>query len=141
MSSVTPIQQATAAYFGVKLVELVEGRTMQPLAVVARHTAMYLERESGRTFSEIGRLYNRDHSAVITACRQMKERVELSDEQYTGAVSAIANVVKVEAQKKAESSKALEELRCPTCGAPVIEELRRQVAALQARVNELGGIK
>lgn len=134
----SPIMQATAAYFGIELEELY-GRSQNPAHNAARHVAMYLEHEAGNSYAEIGRRYNRNHSGVIAACRHMKERVEKGDERYTGAVSAIAAVVKANREKRLASTqiRELDQLCCPTCGAPVIRELQKQIAKLQTRIEEL----
>jgi len=130
------IQQATATYFGVELEDLA-GRSQSPSHNAARHVAMYLEHEAGYSYAEIGRLYDRNHSGVIAACRHMRERVAKGDERYLPAVNAISAAVKVSREKRLESTKIreLDQLCCPTCGSPVIRELQRRVSELEAIVK------
>lgn len=43
----------------------------------ARHVAIWLMRDAGRTYSEIGREMGRDHTSVIHACRRVEGRPDL----------------------------------------------------------------
>lgn len=142
-STPTPIQHAAAAYFGVELEALCAGGTRSPAIVAARHVGQFLERElAGRSFTEIAAFYNlRDHSGALASFRHVTARIDAEDEGYTSAVLAISSVVKAERAKKTETKGVFEAMACPTCGAPVIDELRRQVAMLTAKVAEMGGAK
>lgn len=137
----SPVQQAAAAYFGVELEALCAGGTRSPAIIASRHVGQYLERElAGRSFTEIGALYNlRDHTGALASFRHVTARIVAEDESYTSAIMAISSVVKAERAKKTETAHVFAAMSCPTCGAPVIDELRRQIATLTAKVAELGG--
>ncbi len=138
MSIVTAIQQATIAYFGIALEELL-GPSRGPNVIAAKHIARYLERKAGRSFQEIGTIYSTHHTNVMSSVNHVAERLRGEDEYYTRPVTEIESAVRVaRAQDKAD---VFDAMSCPTCGAPVIQELRRQMALLQERVKELGGLK
>ncbi len=143
--SYTQIQQATAAYFGITLDELCMGGTRRPNVVTARHVARFLERETqAKSLAEIAVEYNcGDHTTVLASVRHMTDRLAANDPRYVDAVAAISSVVKMAHEEKkaarGAAAHALEAMSCPTCGAPVIRELQRQIALLHARVIELGG--
>lgn len=52
--------------------EEVLGRSRQYEIVYARHLAMYLLREQGYTYKQLGAFFDRHHTAVIDAVRRMK---------------------------------------------------------------------
>lgn len=139
----TAIQQAAAAYFGADLRAICIGGTRAPNTVAARHIGQYLEREIyGRPFAEIAALYGlRDHTAALASVRLVSERLNAADEGYTTAVSAISMAVKVERASKTETAQVFNAMACPTCGAPVIAELRRQIAELTVRVGLIASVK
>lgn len=134
----TPIQQATAAYFGISLKELLQG-SRHPTIVAARHVSRYLERQRGLSLSEIGRLYGCDHTTVLASVNHMIDRLAANDSRYMDIVQAIASVVNGEKEKQQKENKiqVMESFACPTCGAPVIKELQRQIVVLHDRINEL----
>jgi len=135
----SPVQQATLAHFGLSL-EVLCGRSREPQAVYARHVAFYLEREMlGKAFTEIGALYGRDHSTIVLAYRHMVERLAAKDERYTIAIECVAALVKQKMMTKAKQAPAVDLLACPTCGAPVIREMQRQIAELTAKLSAMGG--
>lgn len=108
----------------------------------ARHVARYLERQAGRSFPEIATLYgNTDHTAALASVRHMTERLQANDERYVGPVNHIATVVKISLEKQhranVEADKSMDAMTCPTCGAPVIKELQRQIAVLHERINQM----
>lgn len=150
MKATTPVMLATADYFQVPVGDLLATSRL-PKAVVPRHVAWYLERElGGRSFAAIGKLYDRDHSSVVVAYRHVVERVAAADERYAPHVAVLAKLiggaegehlrtaasVAARAEEVRETARA-EALACPTCGAPVVRELQRQVADLSARLVEL----
>lgn len=47
------------------------GRT--PRVARARHVAMYLLREDGRSLTEVGHAFQRNHASVIYACTRIEE--------------------------------------------------------------------
>ena len=53
----------------------------QPLTLI-RHCIMYTLRwEYYWNYTEIGKLFKRDHSSVVYACRRMKELIDINDPQ------------------------------------------------------------
>lgn len=154
---ITPIQRATAKYFGIHTARLrlkCSGAYRNQTIVNARHVARYLERQTGKSFPAIGRDYDCDHTSVIASVRHMEERLAANDVRYVTPVATIAAAVKAEemhfeaqvAVKESEASKTLAEIaakrvadamKCPTCGAPIIAELRRQIVELQEKVAAL----
>lgn len=137
--SATPVQLATAAYFKISLEVLITGSSRQPLVGTARHCARWLERKSGLSYPAIGRLYNTDHSAVYASVAHMGERLAARDERYVVPVREIELMTVVERANSASEAKALllESMSCPTCGAPVILELQRQIRFLNEQVAML----
>jgi chromosomal replication initiation ATPase DnaA len=60
--------QAAADLYGTTAEEVRAGSNERP-AVRARMLACWMLRESGKSFPEIGRLFGRDHSTAMHACR------------------------------------------------------------------------
>ena len=139
----TLIQRATAEHYKLPIAFLRKG-ARQPHIVRARYVACYLEHEAGKPYSEISLIYGyADHSTASLAAKVVGERLVANDEDYTIPVLAISMLVqakKKEAREKLETEQ-LEQLSCPTCGAPVVAELRRQIAALTEKVAQLTGEK
>lgn len=154
--SLTPtrIQQVTATYYGVKVEDLQAGRFRSQTIVNARHVARYLERLAGKSFPQIGKDYLCDHSTVMASVKHMTERLAANDARYVNPVACIsaqlaedAAVVEVRRAERvavlsleaAAASRVAEAMKCPTCGAPVIKELQRQIAELHAKIEKLNG--
>lgn len=51
------------------------GRSRVAGVVLPRHVACYLLRDNGLTYSEIGRMFSRDHSTVISACDSIELKI------------------------------------------------------------------
>lgn len=70
------IQSETARHFGIKRCELVgcdpQWRYSRP-----RQVAMYLARQTGASFPDIGWHFNRDHTTILHAFRAVPKRMEL----------------------------------------------------------------
>jgi chromosomal replication initiation ATPase DnaA len=145
----TAIQTATARYFGITVEQMCASSRSSKKVVTARHVARFLERElTGESYPALAKLYGRsDHTAILASVKHVAARLAAGDEKYKGPVEAVAAAVKAEAEKKSTRAaqvaayQTLDAMSCPTCGAPIIKELQRQVAALHARVNELSGVK
>jgi hypothetical protein len=133
----TRVMLAVLSYFKVTRQELVgHGRTQD--IVLARHVALYLERVVGdRPFTEIARIYGgRDHTTVMAACNHMAARIQARDERYEEHV----RVLRTQLDTLAAEKNNLLLMNCPTCGAPVIAELRRQIEELRAQLNSQQGV-
>lgn len=140
----TPVQTAVTAHFNITLAAL-RGTLRNQRIICARHVAFYLERElEGRTFAAIGDLYDRDHTSVLAAYRHVAERLVANDDRYVDTVAAVSFAVKTALDEKrrqrtqAEGVHTIDALACPTCGAPVVKELQRQIAMLTERLNGMG---
>jgi hypothetical protein len=138
------IAGAVADYFKLPVAELVAaqkgGNVANAIIVTARHIARYLERDRGLTFEAIGKIYSCDHTSARASYNHMVERLATCDARYTDPVFAIRGMVRSRlraAQPHAEV--IIDGLTCPTCGAPVIQELQRQIAALNARLDAMKG--
>jgi chromosomal replication initiator protein len=59
----------------------ITGKTRKRPAVVARFTAISIIREYGITLQSIGNYFNRDHTSVIHACKEVGNMLEV-DEEY-----------------------------------------------------------
>ncbi len=76
---VARILERVAEDYGLQ-VEQLKGRSHVPHVVSARHVAMYLARRLGpRSFPQVGRAFNRHHSTVIYAVRQVEKNAGLRD--------------------------------------------------------------
>ena len=68
---IKPVIGAVAKYYDVSLNDLVSRRRTRNV-VSARHVAMYLARElTEHSLPTIGRVFDRDHTSVLHACRQI----------------------------------------------------------------------
>lgn len=63
----------------------ITGNSRVESVTTARAVAMYILREKGYTFSDIGDTFNRHHSTVINAYNKIKEIME-DDEQFRGYI-------------------------------------------------------
>jgi chromosomal replication initiation ATPase DnaA len=69
------METAIAAAFAIPVDELRAPTRRSPLAAFARQTAMYLAHTVlGRSFSEVGVLFDRDRTTAAHACRLVEER-------------------------------------------------------------------
>jgi hypothetical protein len=83
--TITDIQRYVAQKYGLKRWDLIS-ETRQVHVVGPRQVAMYLSfRLLGRSLSEIGRIFRRDHTTVIHSIKQTKRRV-LGDSAYCLAI-------------------------------------------------------
>lgn len=73
-------------------------RRTQPLATI-RQIAMYLCRESGYNFAEIGEVFNRHYSTVIGNCQNIAERRETDQETQRFLLLLKFNANEEEAQR------------------------------------------
>lgn len=139
---ITPIQNAVAAYYAITVDELISGGKNQAL-VTARQIARYLEREAGGSYPEIGKLYGNDHTTVMASFNHVKERLTANDARYVEPVRALLAVLQMTEDKRAQAEseayayREFQAMACPTCGAPVIAELKRQIAVLRAEVEKV----
>jgi hypothetical protein len=138
------IAECVADFFKITVDELTQarkgGRSTDATISNARHIARYLERDRGLSFEAVGEIYSCDHTSARASFNHMAERLAACDSRYTDPVSAIRGMVRSRlraAQPVAEGIVA--GMTCPTCGAPVIQELQRQIAALNARIDALKG--
>lgn len=70
---VPAIIEETAGYFGVSVREIM-GRSRSKSVASARKEAMRKVRELGFSYPEIGRMFGRDHTTVVSACRGKNRR-------------------------------------------------------------------
>ncbi len=126
------------AHFAITFDDLV-GTSRGTDFVTARQIAYYFERiVVGRSFPDIGRLYRRDHSTVIAGVNHMNERLKAKDPRYIGHVRALEPRIDQDARSTmVAEQRAPASFHCPTCGAPVIAELMKQIIDLQSKVNQL----
>lgn len=55
------------------------GRSRSPRVVRARHEAMARVRALGFSYPELGRIFNRDHTTIMQACRKLATRAEAAE--------------------------------------------------------------
>lgn len=78
--TIAKIQTYTAAHFGISVEDLRSYRRMHGIAR-ARHIAMFLSRElTQRSYPDLGRRFNRDHSTVITAVYGIRLMISENDQ-------------------------------------------------------------
>jgi hypothetical protein len=83
--TITDIQRYVAQKYGLKRWDLIS-ESRQVHIVGPRQVAMYLSfRLLGRSLSEIGRIFRRDHTTVLHSIKQTKRRV-LGDSAYCLAI-------------------------------------------------------
>ena len=138
----TPVQSAVAEYFNITVSDLLAGPRSAPQST-ARHIARYLERTLfGKSLPEIGRLYGCDHTTVLASVNHITDRMASRDERYFAHVERLSEILRptIESVSKTQALKAdvlMNAMRCPTCGAPVVQELRRQLEELSKRLAEI----
>lgn len=125
------IQSRVAQHFKISVTDLV-GTTRSPIVVIARHLAWYLEREKGLSYPAIGKLYEREHTTILIACKHVTERLAAGDARYKLPLEALRTKADYEQQKKDDHATT-----CPTCGTSVME-LHRQILFIHKRLSELG---
>lgn len=67
----TRVFAAVCAHYAIEG-DLILGDSRDRYALNARHVAMWLMRDAGRTYVEIGEEMGRDHTSVINACRRVE---------------------------------------------------------------------
>jgi chromosomal replication initiator protein len=86
--SISDIQRATCRHFKIERSQLLsvsqERRLSDP-----RHIAMALSRQGGRSWEQIGRAFNRDHTIPIYACRKIEKRLAAGCQSTLEAITAI----------------------------------------------------
>lgn len=80
----TRVFSATCAYFRVDGDAVLGPNRGSPQVLRARQVAMWLMRQANRSYPEIARQMERDHSTVIKACRRVEQ-----DQQSLAAASEI----------------------------------------------------
>ena len=81
------VLHAVCEEFGASVEEVMSKRRPDRVAS-ARHAAYYLMRTySGKTFEEVGRVFGRDHSAVMRGCQSVCERCK-TDKLFAAKVAA-----------------------------------------------------
>lgn len=75
------------------------GRSRLASIVVPRHVACYLLRKNGLTYSEIGRMFSRDHSTVISACDSIE--LKIAREPEGNAAKLISRTLDAMASERA----------------------------------------
>ncbi len=82
------IQAEVASGFGIRLRDMSSRRRWSEY-IVARHVAMFLaRRHTSLSFPQIGARFNRDHSTVFDAVKNMEARLE-ADQELADRVSQI----------------------------------------------------
>lgn len=79
MISFEAILFVVAKHYGLRRGDLL-GPDRSVRLVRARHTAMYLARQFGRSYPSIGRRMFRDHSSIVHACGKMERRLAVEPE-------------------------------------------------------------
>lgn len=72
------IQEKVARYFYID-VKALKSVSRKKNLVVARHIAMYIARERGYSFPEIGCAFKRDHSTVINGVRKIEKDLKTDE--------------------------------------------------------------
>lgn len=95
-SALTPekIMKQTAAYFGVRAEDL-SGKSQLRINVEPRKVALFLCRKLLHLpYQTIGRIFNRDHSTVMTSIAQVEEAVAKKTSPYFEAVERVTSSTK-----------------------------------------------
>lgn len=132
----TPVQIAVAKHFELEVEDLLSASAKCSIdesklrQTTARHIARYLEHVVfGRSLMEIGRLYNCHRTSALASVNHMVERVQAGDLRYASHVETLQQKLKSENQIR------VMKISCPTCGAPIIAELQRQINELRHRLE------
>ena len=87
--TVRSIQDAVCENYGISRKDMLSCRRSRHLAD-ARHVAFYLARElTARSYSEVGRMFNRDHSTVTYGCK----KVECNLAEHQADIDAIMGMI------------------------------------------------
>jgi chromosomal replication initiator protein len=87
------IIEQTALYFGIRKEDLTGASQMREYAK-PRQIAMFLCRNILQTsFQGIGRIFNRDHSTVMSSIKQVKNAIESKDQKFAEPVQAISQAL------------------------------------------------
>lgn len=81
-----------AAHYGIKAADILGERRSKRISE-ARHVTSWLLRESGRTYPEIGRALNRDHTSAMYGVK----RIEREPRLYAVAANMLAELHNKEA--------------------------------------------
>ncbi len=88
MISIAEIQRETAAQFGLSQDELLSSRRTRRYAW-PRQVAMVLSRElTNQSYLRIGRNFGKDHTTVLHAVRQVKERADENEQRKMDEIRA-----------------------------------------------------
>jgi|LakMenEpi03Aug12_release.lakeMendotaPanAssembly.Ray.scaffolds.fasta_scaffold605827_2 chromosomal replication initiation ATPase DnaA len=91
------ILETSAYQFGVS-VEDIKGKSREARIVNARHVAMSLMRVFFEcSFADIGKVFNRNHATVMSACRRVEQNKTL---QAAAIVAAKAHVTQLKSNKE-----------------------------------------
>jgi hypothetical protein len=93
--SVKGIAQTVARYYGIPFEDIVsKARTAEMIR--PRHVAMYLSRElTPRSFSDIGKVLNKDHSCVMHGVSKLKSQLA-TDPCLVNQVAAITSIIEAQ---------------------------------------------
>lgn len=129
MITISAIQWATAAHFGVVLADMKSSKRGIRLSY-ARNVAMYLSRVLTReSYPSIARDFGGvDHTSVVAAHRRVEGLLHDRDEKAIGDIAEIQRSV----QEQAGAEVSLQEY-CPHCGQFWIDPVRRKEAVAQLR--------
>ena len=106
------VVDAIASHFAIKLAfadDLRSDTTGTAEATLRRAEAMYVLRQFGMSYPEIGRLFKRDHTTVLAACRRVEERLQthVGYKEQVGALIDLARGVVVLTQKREKMEEAI----------------------------------
>jgi hypothetical protein len=88
--NISSINRETAAEFGISLKALT-GRSRFALYAIPRQAAMHLARTlNGDSFEMIGQWFDRDHSTVMSGCKQTRIRIA-EDEEFAERMEHLAD--------------------------------------------------
>jgi chromosomal replication initiator protein len=92
MPSITDVQEAVAAHFGLTTAELKSPSRVTRVAW-PRQLAIHLARDlTGESLPAIGRAFDRNHATVLHACKRVSERLK-NDRQAVETLDALAQKV------------------------------------------------
>lgn len=84
------ILKAVSGYYGIP-VPIIKGDSRRMIDVRPRHVVFYLaSRHTGLSIAAIGRRFNRDHTTILHAVRNMTERL-LVDNELASAIKILEN--------------------------------------------------
>jgi chromosomal replication initiator protein len=78
--TVRGVQEVVASFYGIDTLEMASARRTRSVAM-ARQIAMYLARKTTlKSFPDIGRFFNRDHTTVMHACNKVESLMATDDD-------------------------------------------------------------